>query len=614
MTGKHRFILILILNFLTCSVAQNIKVDKVEPPNWWSGMKYNQVQLMIYGENLEIQSAEFSDPRISVKKVHSILNQSYLFIDIAIPSNLPSGEYKLILKGKGSEITISYPILEREKPNGRNMGFDASDVIYLITPDRFVNGNELNDKVSGYNDETDRSHPYKRHGGDIEGIISKLDYLKDLGITALWINPLTENNMRFSYHGYAVTDMYTIDPRFGSNKLYKKLVTEAHKRDIKIILDHVSNHIGINHLWMKNLPMDDWINGSIKNHQISIHNKANLLDVHTDSDTRSTMLNGWFSDGMPDLNQKNPFVANYIIQNTIWWMEQTGLDGIREDTYPYPDQQFLAQWAKIILEEYPQSNIVGEVWDERPAILAWYLNESPFQREFQSNLPVITDFAISSAYYKYVTGEHGLEAIRDVINQDFVYNDAQNLFTFLDNHDIPRVALGAGGITPKMKIVLNLILTTRGIPQIYYGTEIGMIGGEDHGRIREDFPGGFKGDNRNAFTPEGRTKEENQLFDEIKQLLFLRKKYPALALGKMTHFPVIDEMYAYLKSNNAQKILVLVNGNESERKVNVPVAEKYLKNVKSIIDLKSGTKIDVTQNKNLILGPMQVGLYLIEEE
>ncbi|HSP89155.1 MAG TPA: alpha-amylase family glycosyl hydrolase, partial [Ignavibacteriaceae bacterium] len=474
-----------ILFFLSVFIyPQEIKINKIEPPNWWAGMNRDEVQLMVYGENLTSLKASFDNEDIEVVEIHKIDNPSYAFIDIEISSGIEPGTYKLTLENAGSKTEFNYPIIQRETEKENHMGFTPDDIIYLIMPDRFSNGDPSNDIVEGYEDTLDRSKGNTRHGGDLQGIINQLDYLKGLGITAIWLNPVLENNCRVSYHGYAATDLYKVDPRLGTNELYKQLISEAHKKGIKIILDHVANHIHINHQWMKNLPFDDWTNGSAETYNRTNHDKIAYVDIHGDPLKLENSASGWFTPYMPDLNQRNPYMANYIIQNTIWWMEYAGIDGIREDTYPYADAEFMAEWAEAILDEYPNTNIVGEVWKGDPVYLAAYQEQSMFTPDFDSKLPSVTDFGLTDALRYYLSGQRNLNNIYEILGMDFVYYNPDNLVTFIDNHDVTRAMFAAKEDLSKVKMALQILLTTRGIPQLYYGFEIGMVGGEDDGNKR----------------------------------------------------------------------------------------------------------------------------------
>lgn len=598
------FLIHLTIFIFSCINYSQIRIDKIEPPNWWIGMRYNKIQVMIYGENLDGVSASFNTDKLKVLKVYAAQNTSYCFIDIEIPENLPEAGYILKLFRDNEEASIKFPLFYRDDESRRYQGFTNKDVIYLIMPDRFANGDTSNDNAAGYRDKLNRQNPIGRHGGDIQGIINRLDYLKELGITALWVNPLVENNSGISYHGYAATDFYKIDPRFGTNKLYKKLVDEAHKRDIKIILDHVSNHCSIHHPWLKKLPFADWINGSVENHLPAMHHKMIYSDIHADSSSMKNVSEGWFVDDMPDLNQKNLFVGKYIIQNTIWWIEYSGLDGIREDTYPYVDQKFLSGWGKIILDEYPAMNIVGEVWTGNSIFLADYQKGNDLSITPETNLPSVTDFDMRDSYYAYLSGNGSLFNIYETLTEDFIYPDPDKLVTFIDNHDLARGMFYAKGNIKKFKIALALLLTTRGIPQILYATEIGMVGGEDHGTLRSDFPGGFPGDERDAFIMEGRTDEENEVFNFLAKLLKLRKQYPELSKGSLIHFPPENGVYIYFKILEDQKIMVVVNDNEFPKELNIELIRHHLTNSKElrnllseeIFDLSKGTKIKLNSN------------------
>lgn len=592
----------LILFLLTVNLfAQEFSVTRIEPPNWWVGMNLNKIQLMIYGNNLKDANVKFDDSRIKISKIHNVENSDYLFVDIEIPSDLKPKEYKLIISKNNYEQTVSYPIYKRDDNKNRFQGFNSSDVIYLITPDRFADGDTTNNIVDGYLNEFARNNPYGRHGGDIQGIINHLNYIKDLGVTAIWINPLLENNGRESYHGYATTDYYKIDPRFGTNELYKNLTDEAHELGLKIIFDHINNHCGINHWWMKDLPMKDWLNGSVENHFLSNHNKFSISDIYSDSSSRNKNIKGWFTDYMPDLNQQNPFVANYLIQNTIWWIEYTGLDGIREDTYPYSDQKFLSDWGKIILDEYPNFNIVGEIWLTNTSYLAYYQKDSYLPREFNSYLPCVMDFGSLGYYYDLLSGKNGLLNLYTSFCKDYLFPDPENILTFLDNHDYQRAMYSANGNVEQFKLAIGLLLTTRGIPQLLYGTEIGMKGERDHGRLRMDFPGGFSNDLHNAFSSNGRTEIENEIFNYVKKLLELRKNYNSLSEGKLIHFIPEDEVYFYFKILNNEKILCIANNNESAQKVNLNQVKEILNGKNQFYDLLNDKKIimDESTHNNL---------------
>ncbi|MCX6169833.1 MAG: alpha-amylase family glycosyl hydrolase [Ignavibacteriales bacterium] len=608
---KTVFSILLILFFSITLYCQKINVNKIEPPNWWAGMKLNKIQLMVYGENLKDVSAKFNDARVKVVRVNKTTNPSYAFIDIEIPGNIKPDNYRLTLTRGTEKTDVTFPILKRENLINRFQGFSGKDIIYLIMPDRFCNGDTSNDSIPGYSDYMNKIPGQNRAGGDIQGMINKLDYIKDLGITAIWSTPLTENNTFRSYHGYATTDFYNVDPRLGTNALYKKFVDEAHKRNLKIILDHVSNHFSDDHPWLKNPPTPNWTNGTKENHLDADHNKMVFTDPHADSSTIKHIERGWFVNSMPDINQENPFVANYIIQNTIWWMEYAGIDAIREDTYPYNNQKFMARWAKTVTDEYPTTNIVGEVWSGTPAFLAGYQKNTFLPRDFNTNLPAITDFGLRDVLIKYLTGDNNLYKIFEVLSEDYLYKNPNNLVTFADNHDLPRVMYFAKGNVDKAKIIYTLLLTTRGIPQIFYGSEIGIVGTDDHGKIREPFPGGFPNDKRDAFTQGGRTMEENDIFNFLRNLLHIRNNYPALSTGKLTHFPPEHDVYIYFRTLEKEKMMVVVNNNKSNSYADLKMMKDFISEKSKLINVITQKEVQLDSDMKLAIDGSRAEIFKI---
>ncbi|MBI5470846.1 MAG: cyclomaltodextrinase C-terminal domain-containing protein [Ignavibacteriae bacterium] len=577
-------------------------------------MKTNRIQLMVYGENLSDLRATSRSPSLRILKTHTP-SASHAFIDIQILNSAKPGSHRLQFASRLGTAEIAFPLLKREANSTRHQGFDQRDVVYLITPDRFANGDTTNDDIADMPDSVNRAEPFARHGGDLQGIANKLDYFRDLGVTALWLNPVVENNTRrASYHGYAVTDLYSIDARFGSNEQYGTLVSEAHKRGLKVILDHVNNHISIDHPWMQNLPTPDWLNGTPAKHEKPYHSKAEIHDIHSDSVARSRATLGWFSDGMPDLNQRQPFVANYLIQNTIWWIEYSGLDGIREDTYPYVDPTFSARWCSAILNEYPTLNIVAESWIQDPAYLAPYQRHNYFPKRSDPQLPALLDFGFFDASMRAFADSGKIESVFDCLAKDFLYADPTNLMTFLDNHDITRIAYRVGGDNKRLKLALMLLLTTRGIPQILYGTEIGMMGGPDHGRLRADFPGGFPGDVVNAFTAQGRTAYENDIFDFTRLLLRIRKEHPVLQTGELLHFRPVKDVYVYFRILKGERILIALNHRREHQIVSLEQYEHQLPNVVKLREILSGREFDFSTKKEIELEGMTGGVFEVVKE
>ncbi len=602
----------LLFFVVQCISAQDFSIEKIEPPNWWFGMKSDTVQIMIYGKNISDVEIFPQHGPIEVVNVQKAESPNYLFMDLFISPEIKSDYNFEIGFAKGNQETvINYSILSRENPKDKFKGFDQNDVMYLIMADRFCDGNSANNNIGDSLDKFTSKDLDGRKGGDIEGIISKLDYLKDLSVTSLWITPMLENNMWMSYHGYAATDLYKIDPRFGSNELYKNLVEEAHSKGLKIIMDHVSNHIGINHWWMKDLPFKDWINGTVKNHLHANHNKMTFPDPHSPGESVDLTWDGWFEDYMPDLNQANPFLKKYLIQNTIWWIEYLGLDGIREDTYPYCNQYAMSDWAKTILTEYPSLNIVGEIWTGEPPYLAAYQQKNKFGEHLNSNLPCVTDFALSDAFRDYLSGKKGLEGIFNILAQDFIYYDSNNLLTFFDNHDITRGLFVANKDVEKYKIALTILLTTRGIPKILYGSEIGMVGDKSHGTIRSPFPGGFVNDSLNAFYSCDRTEYQNDIFNFTQKLLELRKNQKSLSQGKLTHFYPFNNVYVYFKETNDESTMVVVNGSDVDSEIDLKNYKETLGATKRIKNLKSNDEFDITINKQINIKKKSAEIFLL---
>ena len=610
---KLRFIsfyLLLAVNVF----PQTFTIERVEPPNWWAGMKYDTVQVMIYGKN--ISDAEIYPSHIGAQiiSVHKAESPNYLFIDLAINKQLDSAvNYEIGFSKNGYDTVITFPIYQKEVRKLTFQGFNQSDIVYLIMADRFCDGDTSNNSLNNKLEEFTSKDLDGRKGGDIEGIISKLDYLKELGITSLWITPMLENNMWMSYHGYAATDLYKIDPRFGSNELYKELVDKAHDKGLKIIMDHVSNHIGINHWWIKDIPFKDWINGTPENHLHANHNKMTFPDPHSPGESVALTWDGWFENYMPDLNQRNPYLKKYLIQNTLWWIEYLGIDGVREDTYPYVNQYFLSDWAKTILDEYPLMNIVGEIWTGESAFLAAYQRNNKFGLKLNSNLPCVTDFALSDAIRDFLSGKKGLEGIFNVIAMDYLFYEPENLLTFFDNHDITRGLYLAKGDVDKFKITLTILLTTRGIPQILYGTEIGIVGDEKHGNIRSPFPGGFNGDTHDAFNSCDRTEYENGIYNFIQQLIELRTEYKSLSQGTLKHYYPFNNVYTYFRQLNDESTMIVVNGNDEDVKVDLSAYKESLNNTKSLINLKTKETYNFSDSYSILIHSMSAQIFLLKK-
>lgn len=575
-----------------------VGIDRVEPMFWWAGMKNPNLQLMVHGENIADAKVELTYPGVTLTSVTRVENPNYLFIDLKIAPEAQPGTFAIsFLSKKKTVASYLYELKAREKGSALRQGFNPSDVIYLITPDRFANGNPDNDAMPGMKELPNRADKDGRHGGDLRGIINSLDYLNDLGFTAIWLNPVLENNMtRTSYHGYSTTDFYRVDPRYGSNDEYRELNDELDKRGMKLIMDMIFNHCGSEHWWMDDMPMPDWIN-NYPEHKITSHRRTVNQDPHASEIDKHEMADGWFVPTMPDLNQKNPFMATYLIQNSIWWIECVGLEGIRQDTWPYPDKDMMAEWTKQVLEEYPNFNIVGEEWSLNPAITSYWQLGKHNADGYQCYLPSLMDFPLQHAVSTGLKTEEGwndgLIQLYEMLANDFLYPDADNLVVFPDNHDMSRFYTQVGEDADLLKLGLTYFLTTRGIPQIFYGTEVLMSnpGTDDHGIIRSDFPGGWLGDAANAFTGKGLSAEQKDLQNYLKTIQNWRKEKKAIHTGTMKHFVPQDGMYVYFRYNDKDTVMVVLNKNKESKNLATERFAEVMKGYQTGTDIISSNQI-----------------------
>ncbi len=593
---------ILIVIFIICSsirtFAVSYSVTRCEPSFWWVGMKNPDVQLLVYGSSISDTKPSVAYPGVTITNVTSTTNPNYLFITLQVASNTVPGKFLISFSKDKKVVTkFEYQLFERVSGSAQRKSYDASDVVYLIMPDRFSNGDTANDSHSAVFEKANRADPNGRHGGDIQGIINRLDYLKDLGFTAIWNTPVQEDNMdRYSYHTYAITDYYKIDPRYGSNADYKRLGTELHNRGMKLIMDVVTNHCGLNYFWMKDLPSKDWVHQfpqfTRSNYQIST-----TYDPYASEYDKNLNYNGWFDTSMPDLNQDNPLLLTFLIQNTIWWIEYAGLDGIRIDTYPYNNPWKVADWSRSVRAEYPNMNIVGECWVHTSQELAYWQTGVQNFDGYDSGLPAVMDFTMHDAYLTAFTEEDnwngGMRRFYNHFTQDYVFPNPNNLMIFTENHDTPRFNELINGDMQKFKMAYTILFTTRGIPQFYYGSEIMMRGEKNKGDgdIRKDFPGGWLNDSQNAFVKEGRTSEQTESYEFIKKLLNWRKANPVIATGKMLQFIPQDNWYVYFRYNVEKTVMVVVNNNPQTRKLDTSRFNEVLKGFTSGYEVLSGVTV-----------------------
>jgi len=561
--------LAISLLFTPLAHAQKIDIQRVEPLHWWIGMQNQTLQILVYGKDIANSKVSLAYTGVELREVVTVENPHYVFLYLYISPTAQAGKLPIKFKNGKTELTHNYELKSRTKAGEEYKGFDASDVMYLLMPDRFANGDKSNDSIIGMNQGYNRKDTYGRHGGDIKGIADNLDYIKDMGFTAIWINPLLENDQpKESYHGYAITDFYKIDRRFGSNDDYKKLVEKCHQKGLKVVKDVVLNQCGNEHWFIKDLPMKSWI------HQFPEYTRSNfrlatIVDPYASNYDRDIMVTGWFDKHMPDLDERNRYLGDYLIQNNIWWIEYAQLDGLRLDTQPYPHKEYVSRWAKAILTEYPNFNIVGEVWEDKPNSVSYFQKGKKNTDGYDSGIPAVTDFpmcfAISAAMNEGDGWDTGTSKLYYALTQDVLYPNAFDNVIFADNHDLSRIATTFNKDVNKIKMATSVLLTMRGIPQYFYGTEIIMEGpGNDHGKLRTDMPGGWEGDQVNVFTQKGLSTEQLDVLNFTKKLLNWRKNSKVIHTGKLMQFLPENNVYAYFRYNKQESVMVILNNHPSE--------------------------------------------------
>lgn len=586
-------------------------VTNVEPPYWWVGMANDTLQVMLTGPDIAQASAEVDYSGVKLDRQVSLDSPNYKLLYFTIAPDTKPGKMPIRLNLNGRKHTLDYELKARDMKGADYEGFSAADVLYLLMPDRFAQGDAVAATDLEYNDAPDRTQPSTRHGGNLKGIADKLDYLDSLGITAIWSCPVLENDMPGgSYHGYATTDYYRIDPRFGTNADWQELIAQAHKRGIKVVMDMIFNHSGSNHPWMKDMPSKDWYNHPEGN-ELTNFRLSTIHDPYVSDYDLDHTVNGWFVSAMPDLNQKNPHLMKYLIQNSIWWIESSKINGIRMDTYPYADMQGMAQWAADVLKEYPNFNIVGECWYGNEAGPAFWQSGSKIN-PVETNLPTVMDFKYNidreKMFFEETDPWNGLNHVYDHLALDYLYPDPQHILTFLDNHDTDRFLPEMPDSLGVWKQALAFLLTSRGIPQLYYGTELLMNGTKkiSDGYIRLDMPGGFPGDKVDAFTREGRTDLQNEAWDYLSRLLQWRRgeANDVIAKGTLKHFMPQNGIYAYERRLGDKQVVVLLNGQSEPNTVTMERTLEILPYGTTMRDLVSGK--DVTITEEMTFAPRQV--------
>ena len=614
--------IIALLSFLLGAVMIEAapKIDRIEPANWFAGMKNPSLQLMVYGKNIRNAHVTVDYPGARIDSLVQLDSPNYLLVYLNLEGARP-GEMTLKFDGK----KVKYPLKEREMAGDKRMGFTNADVLYMLMPDRFAQGKNHPAQVKGLNAyKEDRIQPSLRHGGDLEGIRERLDYLKELGVTALWFTPVLENNSpdegnTSTYHGYATTDYYKVDPRFGSNEAYRQLIDEAHRKGLKVVMDMIFNHCGFEHPWVKDMPTRDWFNTPEWLHEAQTGQKEEqrakvndrylqtsykltpVLDPYASKADMRETVDGWFVPTMPDLNQRNPHVITFLIQNSEWWIETVGIDGIRMDTYPYADRKAMAQWMERLDEEYPNFNTVGETWVTEPAYTAAWQKDSKLST-INSYLKTVMDFSffdkLSQAKAEETDGWwQGLNRIYNSLCYDYLYENPSSVMAFIENHDTDRF-LGEGRDTLALKQALALLLTINRIPQLYYGTEVLMNGTKavTDGNVRKDFPGGFPGDKRDAFTPEGRTAEENAMFNWLSRLLHWRQSNEVISRGTQTQFIPHKGVYVIARRYGRKTVMTVLNGLRRNAQLEVQRYAEIIGKYVQATDVMTGQPVDLSAN------------------
>lgn len=605
----------LLFSLLGLQAKKASPVERIDPAFWYAGMKQTEVQLMVYGTAIADAGVTLADyDGVTLKEAVRLDSPNYLLVYLEVSPEAQPGKLMLTFTVGKKKYPVEYELRARKMAGSEHRGFDAGDVLYMLMPDRFANGRPENDRLKMKTAYTvDRTQPSLRHGGDLEGMRQHLDYFTDLGVTALWLTPVLENDSpdnhgNSTYHGYATTDYYRVDPRFGTNEEYRELIDACHERGIKLVMDMIFNHCGYDHPWVKDMPSKDWFNAPewLQTSEGPDHPDRNYLQTSykltpvvdpyaSEADKRET-VDGWFVPTMPDLNQRNPHVMRYLIQNSKWWIETAGIDGIRMDTYPYADARAMAGWMAELNEEYPNFNVVGETWVTEPAYTAAWQKDSKVA-PINSNLKTVMDFSFYDKINAAATEQtdqwwNGLNRIYNSFVYDYLYPNPESVMAFIENHDTDRF-LKEGQNVPMLKQAMTLLLTTRRIPQLYYGTEVLMNGTKSvtDGHVRKDFPGGWADDKHNCFTAEGRTEAENDMFNWTRTLLHWRKSCPAVTQGTMTHFTPVNGCYVYARRHEGRTVLVILNGTDAAAELPMERYAEVIGNTASAKDITSGKAV-----------------------
>lgn len=605
-------VLILLLSVASAFAWQPPRVNKVEPPNWWTGF-VSPVMVLLYGENLSVVKISVSYPGVKIEKTQLQPDGKHAFVWLSIARTVKPGDVTLTLKTAAGTSTASLALQARAPQQGRFQGVTRDDVIYLIMPDRFADGDPSNNMPKGAAAGTyDRKAAKTYHGGDLKGVQDHLRYLKDLGITTLWLTPIVDNdNSTETYHGYGAIDLYAVEDHFGSVQEFQQLVIAAHQQGIKILFDMVPNHVGPNHPWASSQPAPGWLHGTTENHINTDYEYPPVTDPHAVEKNYRSALDGWFANVLPDLAQENQLVAQYLLQNAYWWMEIGGVDGFRIDTFPYVPRTFWSTYLQRLQATYPNFFAVGEVYNFEPPVVSYFAGGHQGFDGIDTHLTTPFDFPMNSAIREVVNRNASAKKIVQVLRQDRLYPHPELLVTFMGNHDMKRFFTDAGGSTAKLKLGFSLLLTLRGIPQIYSGDEIAMPGGDDPDN-RRDFPGGFPGDQRSAFTPSGRTPEEQDVYAHVQGLLKLRREHPALRIGDQKHVVVTDDYYIFTRETSGERLMVVFYKGDTAQGLTVDLAGSSIANARGFTALNDAPAATLQGRQlQLHLVPQSVVIYKV---
>ena len=597
---QNQVVAALLLGLTLAGPASAGPLDRIEPPFWWQGFEHTELQLLVHGPGIGEFAVSIEYPGIEINRVEHVDSPNYLFVYLDIDAGAKPGNFDISFERDDVRFAYKYELREKSTDPEHARGFSPADTIYLIMPDRFANGDTSNDTVPGLGDPLNRDDGYGRHGGDLAGIEASLDYLADIGFTAVWLNPILENAMpQASYHGYATTDFYKVDPRFGSNEQYRDFVAKAKSKGLGVIMDMIINHSGSEYWWMDDLPTADWLNVP-ESRSITSHARTTNQDPYASEYDKAAHADGWFVDTMPDLNQRNPLLADYLTQNAIWWIEYLGLAGIRMDTHPYPDKYYMSEWSRRIMQEYPEFNLTGEEWSANPVIVSYWQRGKQNYDGYVSSMPSMLDFPLQIALREVLTAEEPdwgsvWTPVYEMLGNDSLYPDAGNLVIFPDNHDMSRIYTQVDEDYDLFRMVIVYYLTMRGIPAFYYGTEVLMShpGTGSHGAIRAEFPGGWDDHKKNAFTGSGLSDQERQAQEFMRTLLTWRKDKPVIHSGQLMQFTPIKNVYAYFRYDDTDTVMVVFNRGKESASLDLARFAERLGSSTSAEDVITGKRFNI---------------------